>query len=122
MANIYWSKDSKASEKDIQKHVMTVAEKALHGKTNFGFRIRDGDAELWIETPTPRSNDSTYWYIFDDCPKALGWRLMIIKCPLGYIEVFEKSRGFAEIRLIGIPVPTSQDEWDIPADDWDKID
>ena len=122
MANIYWNKDQKVSEKDIQEHVMAIAEKALHGKTNFGFRTSDGDAELWIETASPRSGDTTYWHIFDGCPKALGWRLMIIKCPLGYIEAFEKSRGFAEIRLIEIPAPTSQDDWAPPDGDWDKID
>lgn len=100
MANIYWSSEKKASQKEVQVHIMEKAEEFLGGKTNFGFRIDDGAAELWVECENPNSDITTYWHILDNKAKVLGWRTLIFKCPPGYLECFESQRNIRVIHLV----------------------
>jgi hypothetical protein len=95
MANIYWGtkKEAKAPSHEIREYIMAEAEKTLGGKTNFGFRIYEGAGELWIECEDPNDDSSTYWNVLQCRPKIMGWRMLILKCPPGYLKRFEKSKN-----------------------------
>ena len=99
MANIYWDEE-KVSPSKIQDHIMFEAEKELAGKTNFGFRIDEGAAELWIECGHPNDDSTTYWHILNSQAKIMGWRVLIFKCPVGYLECFETHKNIRALRLV----------------------
>ena len=103
MSDIRYDYGQTASVEEIRNYVMGKAKIALGRKTNFGFRARDGDAELWVETDNPNTTTSVYWHIFDNKSRVMGWRLMIFKCPIGYIEVFKKSRGITDVYSLESP-------------------
>jgi len=98
MANIYWAEE-KASAMEIQNHIMFEAEKTLGGKSTFGFCIQDGEAQLWIEHNDTDDKETGYWNILKNSPKIKGWRVLIFKCPAGYLECFEASKNIRTIRF-----------------------
>ena len=98
MANIFW-RGEKASPSDIQRHIMSKAEAVLGGKTNFAFSIDDGAAQLWIECEDPNDETTSYWSILDSEPKIMGWRTLIFKCPVGFLEAFETQKNLRVIHI-----------------------
>ena len=51
----------------------------------YGVRFDEGDAELWIEVKDPHDESITHWDILDNQPKVLGWRVLLMRCPLNYL-------------------------------------
>lgn len=96
MANVHES-DKKVSAKKIQDHIMLEAEKVLGGKTSFGFRFDSGAAELHIECEDPNKEGTTYWHIFNNDTQIKGWRLLIFRCPIGYLESFKSRKDYLTI-------------------------
>ena len=83
MANLYWS-GKKAKKKELSDHLMEKASVYMEPGT-YGVRFDEGDAELWIEVEDPNDDSTTHWHILDNQPKIMGWRVLLFRCPSGYI-------------------------------------
>ena len=107
MANIYWT-GPKAKKDELVKHIMDLGNKRLPDFTHYGVRFDEGLCEIWIECEDPNEGDYDFWQYFEYTPKMLGWRTIIVKCPIGYMEAGIKT--FVETGDAGVeevkPIPS----------------
>ena len=90
MANIYWKKD-KVSKEEIFAHLM----KKIPLITDNAFTVRfDDNIAVCVSEKDQDSEDSPFkenhWDVIP--PLALGWRVIKVMVPKGYIEVFYESK------------------------------
>ena len=83
MANLYWA-GPKAKKKELSDHLMEKASAHMEPGM-YGVRFDEGVAELWIELEDPNDDSATYWHILDSQPKIMGWRVLLVRCGIGYI-------------------------------------
>mgnify|MGYP003661806702 CR=1 FL=1 len=87
MAHIYWTGD-KAPEKEAKKALM----KELVDMTDSAFTVRkesDGASthmSVYVEKKNPNVNNDFQWNEEQLPPKYMGWRILVIFVPIGYIK------------------------------------
>ena len=86
MAHIYWTGD-KASEEEVKKALM----KEMVDCTDSAFTVRKQSDDtsthmsVYVEKKDPNENTNFVWN--KELPvKFMGWRILIIFCPIGYIK------------------------------------
>ena len=86
MAHIYWTGD-KAPEKEVKEALM----KDLVDLTDSAFTVRKESDDtsthmsVYIEKKDPNVNNDFEWKKEQLPPKYMGWRILIIFVPIGYI-------------------------------------
>ena len=83
MANLFWT-GPKASRKEISDHLMEKASEHLE-PGSYATRFDEGEAQLWVEVEDPNDESKKHWHILDNQPKIMGWRVLLFKCPRGFI-------------------------------------
>ena len=92
MANIYWSEKEKAPYGDaiaaLRKDIGLWYPKQFHIKV----ASDDGGPHLAIYIERAEPSQRMEKEISDKLPSGrfMGWRLIVIKCPIGYINSFIK--------------------------------
>ena len=99
MADLYWT-GPKVSKEEIMRHMMDTANKRLPDFTHYGIRFDDSTCEMWVECPDVSDDTNRLWSYFDYAPKILGWRVIIIRCPIGSIDSGLKT--FLEVGDAGV--------------------
>ena len=94
MANIYWT-GGKAPEEEVRKALM----KELVDYTDNAFTVRKGSDDtsahmsVYIEKEDPNINNDFEWKKEEQLPpKYMGWRILIIFVPVGYIKVIMDAK------------------------------
>ena len=87
MANIYWTGD-KAPEEEVKEALM----KELVDMTDSAFTVRKESDDtsthmsVYVEKEDPNTNNNFIWNKEQLPPKYMGWRILIIFVPIGYIK------------------------------------
>ena len=87
MAHIYWTGD-KAPEKEVKKALM----KEFVDLTDSAFTVRKESDDtsthmsVYVEKKEPNTNNDFQWKKEQLPPKYMGWRVLIIFIPIGYIK------------------------------------
>ena len=87
MAHIYWTGD-RASEEEVKKALM----KELVDMTDSAFTVRKESDDtsthmsVYVEKKNPNTNNDFVWKKEQLPPKYMGWRVLILFCPIGYIK------------------------------------
>ena len=83
MANLFWA-GPKAKREEISAHLMEkVSEHREPG--SYAVRFDEGEAQVWIEIEDPNNNTATLWDILGSQPKIMGWRVLLFRCPPGFL-------------------------------------
>ena len=91
MANIYWS-----GPKAPQKEVFTALMKEAVEYTDNTFIVcfESDDTGMHVVLKVERNEDDTSGFKkFPDVSKYMGWRLMCVHVPKGYLHVFYNADG-----------------------------
>jgi hypothetical protein len=87
MAQIYWTGD-KAPEEEVKNCLMAE----LVDLTDSAFTVRKESDDtsthmsVYVEKKDPNTNNDFVWNKEQLPPKYMGWRILIIFVPIGYIK------------------------------------
>ena len=87
------AKGDKASKEEAEKQLRLHAAGIFDGRFTVRFENDDGGAviSLYLEVEEPRSQLPAFLTQALFTPKWMGWRYVITKCPMGYIDAILES-------------------------------
>jgi len=91
MANIYWS-GPKASKKEVFDTLMKEAVDFTDNRYVVCFESDDTGSHIALKVEK-NEDDTTGFKKFPDWGKYMGWRLLKINVPSGYLDVFYNQDG-----------------------------
>lgn len=88
MANLAFSGE-KASQKEARKELMSILADNWTGAFTVDFHSDDGGLHMQAIVECSDTNDMLDKAFTDKLPlKFMGWRLVILKVPIGHVRVF----------------------------------
>jgi hypothetical protein len=90
MADRFWNSGEKATAKEAEKALRQHTAGVCDNRFSVQFRSDDGGNHitLYLEVEDPDPPLEPWLREALNFPKWMGWRMIIMKCPIGYISAF----------------------------------
>ena len=92
MANLFWA-DEKAPQKEAEKALRQHVSGVCDHRFTVKFQSDDGGSHITLYLEVEEVDESLPIGLYDSLnfAKWMGWRFLIMKCPIGYISAIMEA-------------------------------